>query len=402
MGWGEIGGQLLTPGTVGEALPSFGGVTFAQLKTDLMQHASSIDDVIAINNLPATDPTGGGLIDLSSAQGRALGILPANSTATDGAIGFSATAPWDFNSTAGISPGQYDFLGTAWHEITHALGRVLGSQIVASATDLLDLFRYSAPGNLHVAPGQPSYFSIDGGRTDLHNFATSGDLSDWSNSVPPDANDNNATPGQVNPFTLIDFNEMDVLGFSLTLPLANNVALPAPATYQSMYGSEPSSTELWKLKEFDSAQSIYAQTIWIQDAVVYMYSALGQALAGKSDTGSTAFNSTWGPLTISSDAAFSAQAYAHVFGHQGTQAQDQHFIDQLNFYNTLYKTSGAYGTDANLIDLLARGAIYGQMLGVRAELAVATQVATQTVTSAPTDTQLVGVSSQHDMTHHFV
>jgi hypothetical protein len=361
-----------------------------------MQHASSIDDVIAINNLPAINPTGGGLIDLTSAQERALGILPANSTVIDGVIGFSA-ANWDFNSSAGISPGQYDFLGTAEHEITHALGRMLESQIAPSAASLLDLLRYSAPGNLHVAPGQPSYFSIDGGRTDWGNFASSGDLSDWAgSSVPPDANDNNATPGQVNPLT--DLNEMGVLGFSLNLPLDNNVALPAPAMYESMYGSAPSSTELWTLKEFDAAQSSYAQAIGIQSAVVYMYSALGQALADRSDTGSTAFSSTWGPQTISSDAALAAQAYDHVFGTQGTQAQVQHFIDQLSFYNTIYETSGAYGTDANYIDLLARGAIYGQMLGVQAADAaqVLTQAATQTV---PTDTQLVGVS-QHDMTQN--
>jgi hypothetical protein len=95
------------------------------------------------------------------------------------------------------------------------------------------------------------------GKTDLHNFAACGNLSDWAgSSVPPDANDGVATPGQVSTFTLTDFAEMDALGFSLNLPLANNVALPAMETYQSMYGSAPTSTESWVLKEFDAARSV--------------------------------------------------------------------------------------------------------------------------------------------------
>jgi hypothetical protein len=76
-----------------------------------MQHATSIADVIAIDNLPASDPTNGGLIYLSSAQQKALGLLPANNTAIDGFVGFAAMPLWDFNPSAGISPSLYDFFG---------------------------------------------------------------------------------------------------------------------------------------------------------------------------------------------------------------------------------------------------------------------------------------------------
>jgi hypothetical protein len=69
----------------------------------------------------------------------------------------------------------------------------------------------------------------------------------------------------------------------------------------------------------------------------------GQALADGSDTGSTAFKSTWGPLTISSDATFVTQAYTNVFAASGTAAQIQHFVDQLNFYRSIYTASGALG-----------------------------------------------------------
>ena len=90
--------------------------------------------------------------------------------------------------------------------------------------------------------------------------------------------------------------------------------------------------------------------------------------------------------------SFSTLAYNLVFGHPGTTAQIQHFVDQLNFYESIYTASGAFGTDANRIDLLARGAIFGQMLGVKAEIPAAVAAAA----TAVTDTTLVGVSGQHD------
>jgi hypothetical protein len=42
-------------------------------------------------------------------------------------------------------------------------------------------------------------------------------------------------------------------------------------------------------------------------------------------------------------------------------------VSQLSFFENLYTAAGVVG-NANNIDLLARGAIYGQMLGVEAEL----------------------------------
>jgi hypothetical protein len=282
VGWGEFAGNPVPSTALGEtdiSTLAHGaiGLTYAQLKTDLMQHATSIEDVFAINNLPVSDPTGGNLIYVSSAQQKAWGLLPANNSAIDGAIGFSATVPWDFNQADGISPGAFDFVATAEHEITHVLGRVLGLQF--GVPDLLDFFDYSSPG--HLAFSLPGYFSIDGGRTPLNSFSISGDLADWSGIAGIDANNAIATRGQVNPFTSTDVTEMDVLGFGLNLgsspglPLADNVSLPGLTTYQNMYGVSPSSTELWNLKVFDAVQSIYGQSIGL-DATVYMYSAVGR------------------------------------------------------------------------------------------------------------------------------
>ena len=389
VGWGEINGSPIAPGALANSLfftqYSNVSLTYAQLKAELMQYALSIDDVVAITNMPASSPFGSGFLPISSAQAKAWGLLPPNSIAIDGAIGFDKATFWDFDQSNGISPNLYDFTAAAYHEITETLGR-----IILPTRDLLDLFRYSSVGAFGNG-NQPDYFSIDGGKTNLSFFAFhDGDEGDWSPHVLPDAFDTSGTPGQVNSFSLTDFTVMDVLGFNLDIghvygSLANNVALPALTVYQKMAGTPPTSDQLWNLKVFDAKQSSYGQAIGVLDATVYMYEALGSALAD-----AAAFVSKWGPLKIGSDATFLSQAYVDVFGSAGMPAQIQHFVDQINFFKSIYTSSGAFG-DSNHIDLVARGAVYGQMLGIKAASAGGQQEAA-----------LVGVSAQQDTITDFV
>lgn len=145
----------------------------------------------------------------------------------------------------------------------------------------------------------------------------------------------------------------------------DNLSVPATTVYQKMYGVAPSGAELNTLVQFDTPQYAYGAKIGVADPVLYMYQALGLALA--SDTGSTTFTNAWGPTVVPSDVNFVAQAYMDVFHHSGSPAQVQHFVDQVNYFASIYTSSGAYGTDATHIDLLARGAVYGQILGVAAE-----------------------------------
>lgn len=56
-----------------------------------------------------------------------------------------------------------------------------------------------------------------------------------------------------------------------------------------------------------------------------------------------------------------------VFGHAPTTAQAEHFETQLNFFEAIYKASGAYGDDANVY-LTARGAVFGQMVGIQDQM----------------------------------
>lgn len=135
------------------------------------------------------------------------------------------------------------------------------------------------------------------------------------------------------------------------------------------YGGIPAPNEAATLAQFAQAQFTYGQQIGVMDPLVYVYQALGVALAS---TGPQFLN-TFGPSTPThpaspaGDMQFVVDAYTNVFGHAGTQAQIQEFMGQLNFLETLYTSAGVFGDTAN-IDLLARGGVYGQMLGIEHEI----------------------------------
>jgi autotransporter passenger strand-loop-strand repeat protein len=131
--------------------------------------------------------------------------------------------------------------------------------------------------------------------------------------------------------------------------------------YTAEFGSPPDATELNVLSQFAQAQFAYGQQIGVMDPTVYAYEALGVALAS---TGAN-FQNTFGPA-VDGDVQFLVDAYASVFGQPGSGAQIQQFSDQLNFFEGLYTAAGVFGSASN-IDLLARGAVYGQMLGIEHE-----------------------------------
>ena len=139
--------------------------------------------------------------------------------------------------------------------------------------------------------------------------------------------------------------------------------------YTAKFGSAPSATELTILNQFTQAQFDFGQKIGVMDPSIYAFQALGVALASGPH-----FQDTFGPtnamypVSTVGDVHFVDDAYASVFGNTGSAAQIQVFVDQLNSFEALYSAAGAFGNASN-IDLLARGAIYGQMLGIEHESA---------------------------------
>ena len=123
----------------------------------------------------------------TSANLKALGYIGIPDGA-DATITFSSNYAFDFDPTDGIDDQAYDFTGVAIHEIGHALGFISGVDTYdfygcpdGPACDdgrgldfndyavaaVSDLFRYSDAAELNWVPGAETYFSIDGGTSEL-------------------------------------------------------------------------------------------------------------------------------------------------------------------------------------------------------------------------------------------
>jgi hypothetical protein len=198
----------------------------------------------------------------------------------DGEVQFTSNAAikFDFNPSDGIPAGGIDFIGTAIHEIGHALGFVSGADDFdyAEAAGLLDgeaidtawwaygldMFRFgdSVAGPVRdITPGHEAYFSIDGGETAYLDgaFSTGAYLGDgWQAShwkapeVPPFCDVPIMNPyicgATVDKVTALDLAAFDAIGWNLADGLRDNKGyvrttaeifsayVPEPATWLQM------------------------------------------------------------------------------------------------------------------------------------------------------------------------
>jgi hypothetical protein len=227
VGWGEIDGNPLNPGNLGQSRTNQpGNFTYTQVRNALISDAKSAGDFQAVSTLGVTDPTGGRPFGMSDAEAKALGLRAANAPGIDGWVGFNSTASYTFDSNNRAVAGEYDFIGLAEHEIAEVMGRYGMTQNGCGASlcdSPIDLFRYTSPGNLDLNPANGSYFSIDSGNTNINTFngISGGDLSDWL-GLTPDAFNHALASGLEEPFTVGDEILMDVIGY-------DPAAVPEPA-----------------------------------------------------------------------------------------------------------------------------------------------------------------------------
>ncbi len=232
VGWGEIGGQALASGDDGESIANGTGFhTFAEIKSLLINDKKSADDATAVANLPATDLYGGTKFTMSSAQGKALGLISGNSAAIDGYVGFNSASAFTFDPANRAVPAKIDFIALAEHEITEVMGRFGLTQNGASSGRYspIDLFRYLSPDTLDIVPASHTYFSIDGGQTVINRFnvINNGDLSDWQGFTADAFNVGLATDNE-HPFSAGDMTLMDVIGYDrATVPEPSMLTLLA-------------------------------------------------------------------------------------------------------------------------------------------------------------------------------
>jgi hypothetical protein len=214
VGWGEVGGQGIPAGVNGRGGAEGIILTYAQLKADLLAHSNSAADASAYANLPSADISNGAGFFVAASQAKAWGLISATGTELDGVVGFDSSAAWNFSTSNLAVAGEYGFVGVALQELTHALGRSIGSTASDPVT-VLHLFKFMSPGTIQTQVGGPAYFSINGGATNLANFAPESDYSDWSNTVPNDAFDAFFSAGATYIFSATDITLMNVLGYSV-------------------------------------------------------------------------------------------------------------------------------------------------------------------------------------------
>ena len=163
---------------------------------------------------------------LNLAEATALGLVTGTTT-LDGAVGFSSTLPFSYSTTSAPS-GEYYLYGVVAHELSEVMGRI-SLLAYGGATSLMDLFRYTSNGVLATSGTQSSYFSDNGGATNLNPFnsSPSGDFGDLSSSAGNNAFDAFSSAGVVNAVTSNDLTMMNVLGYNLvsaTIPKITAIA----------------------------------------------------------------------------------------------------------------------------------------------------------------------------------
>jgi VCBS repeat-containing protein len=231
VGYGEIAGQSLGSGALGESETYLTSVSYAALQSALVKNANAIGDTAAAASLPSASPVSGQFW-VSTAEAKALGLAGA-STSVDGYVGFASNANFAYSEASGVGASQYDFYSVVAHEISEVMGRqVMVGESFAGTTgyEPLDLFHYSAAGVRDFSGTTAGYASANGGSTSLDAFNTNpgGDFGDWASSAGNDAFNAYANPGVVNAVSASDLALLGLLGWDPATTSSTPAPTPPP------------------------------------------------------------------------------------------------------------------------------------------------------------------------------
>jgi Ca2+-binding RTX toxin-like protein len=209
----------------------------------LRQHATTAADALAVNGLPAADPSGGAGFEVPLGEADVLGLVGAQAGVED-SVTLNSRIPWTF--------GQ-DAVGAIEHEITEGVFGRIGSLGVADPQWApMDLFRFTAAGqrdDTGGSDGVTTYFGLDGSHVSalvFHNSVNAAgvfdgfDLADWDNTTADAFGGGGA--GVATFMSPTDLQILDILGWSpvgapsVTTGTAGNDALTASAGDATLEG----------------------------------------------------------------------------------------------------------------------------------------------------------------------
>ena len=226
VGFGSYQGQTLQNQFISEADVNSNAVftlTYSQLRQDLLTFGQP--GFFNAANLPAGNSLNGFTnFWISSSVGACFGLF---TQLTDGFVGIGT----------GFTPGP-ERVSAFLHEMGHAMGRVPenfffnGIQYFSA----LDLVRFVATGNRLFDGSNPnhtfSYFSTDGGATQIAQWGQDSDVSDFRNGFPFANDPFNENVGTLGHLTDADILVTEALGFQHIVPVTNPP--PPPGTTADM------------------------------------------------------------------------------------------------------------------------------------------------------------------------
>jgi hypothetical protein len=220
--------EISTSGLYGHSSWWYYSPTYSSVRHALAQHASTVNDAIAMSLLPSssTNPvTGTTTIRVKTANLHTLGFTGFPSGLTNGYDGIIGLHTSQLNlSRESTVATKGDLLSTVCHEMDEVLGMSSGLDSASPDPFPQDLFRYSSIGaRSYTSSGDDAYFSIDGTNLLVRCNQSSGeDYGDWwvGGAHTARVQDASATNGKT-PNPNVELIALDVIGYTL-------VPLPAP------------------------------------------------------------------------------------------------------------------------------------------------------------------------------
>ena len=186
-------GDPFPDGVVGSTGSGAVSVDYSLARTNLISTAANSTESTIYNLLPASAvPVNAGIgsaVEVARSLGQGLGFVPLDANTAVATISFNKDFPFDFNPDNGINGSSLDFVGTATHEIGHALGFISnaggGNNVPVTNWDLFRFRPGTTPSTFATAQrvmttgGTQVYYTtqslvVGGGNTNELRLSTGG------------------------------------------------------------------------------------------------------------------------------------------------------------------------------------------------------------------------------------